>query len=112
MNYLQRKKWAIMRAGSFHGYLRTTSGYPLTLTDSIPGYPVSLSVSGNTVQNGTPSPDNPVEVQGCGELTDDGYKIPLVFSGKNLLSSKYITWSSSADFKGLTVEKLSDGALH
>ncbi|MGN1202814.1 MAG: hypothetical protein ACI4RF_05915 [Eubacterium sp.] len=69
MNYLQRKKWAIMRAGSFHGYLRTASGYPLTLTDCMAEYPVLLSVSGNTVQDGTPAPDNPVEVRGVGDKT-------------------------------------------
>lgn len=28
-------------------------------------------ISGNTIQNGTPTPDNPVDVVGCGEKTDN-----------------------------------------
>ena len=67
--YLRRKIWTLNRSGKFRGYLRTVSGYPVTLTDCIAGQPVSLAVDGNTVQDGTPSPDAPVEVQLCGDRT-------------------------------------------
>lgn len=66
---IHHKIWNLIRGGSFRGYLRTVSGYPLTLTGCMPEYPVSLTVAGNTVQDGTPTPDNPVEVQGVGDRT-------------------------------------------
>ena len=55
----------------------TAKGKPLT----------AWSITGNTVQNGTPTPDNPVEVFGCGDYDSDTgmYKIPVVTRGKNLL---------------------------
>ena len=50
-----------------------------------------LKVYGNSVQEGTPTPENPIEVQSVGELVTDEtdvnygkYKIPIVQSGKNL----------------------------
>lgn len=80
-NNMRSKIWNLIRGGSFHGYLRTVSGYPLTLTDCMAEYPVSLAVAGNTVQNGTPAPDNPVEVQGCGDKAEEGYKVLVIVSG-------------------------------
>lgn len=40
-------------------------------------------ISGNTVQNGTPTPSDPVDVVGCGELdsTEQQYKLPLIVNG-------------------------------
>ena len=69
MNYLRRKYMALMRGVNFRGYLRAASGYPLTLTDCMDSDIVSLSVAGNAVQDGTPSPDAPVEVVGVGDKT-------------------------------------------
>lgn len=69
MNYLRKKLQAIMACADFKGYLREVTGYPLTLTDCMGSDLVSLSVTGNAVQNGTPSPETPVEVQGVGERT-------------------------------------------
>ena len=56
-----------MRDTQWRGYVRTAEGNPITLSQvrSV----VSLSVLGNAVQDGTPSPDAPVEVQLCGERT-------------------------------------------
>ena len=71
MNYLRRKYMALMRGVNFKGYLRKASGYPLTLTDCMDSDIVSLSVAGNAVQDGTPSPDAPVEVVGVGELNNN-----------------------------------------
>mgnify|MGYP000717165272 CR=1 FL=1 len=67
--YLRRKIWTLNRSGKFRGYLRTVSGYPVTLTDCMAGQPVSMAVDGNAVQDGTPTPDNPVDVQLCGDRT-------------------------------------------
>ena len=71
MNYLRRKYMALMRGVNFKGYLRKASGYPLTLTDCMDSDIVSLSVAGNAVQDGTPSPEAPVEVVGVGELNNN-----------------------------------------
>ena len=52
---------------------------PLTLDKSV-GKPLrDYKIYGNSIQDGTPSPDNPVEIQGCGDKSknlltaDDGY---------------------------------------
>ena len=56
----------------------TAKGKPLT----------AWSITGNTVQNGTPTPDNPVEVQGVGDYDSETglYRIPVVTRGKNLFN--------------------------
>ena len=48
MNYLKRKYMALMRGVNFRGYIKTASGYPITLNDCIAGKPLNVSVSGNT----------------------------------------------------------------
>lgn len=66
----------------------TESGYPCMLEGSA-GMPVlDYKIYGNSVQDGTPSPDNPVEVKSVGDLITEGeysgkYKIPVVTSGEN-----------------------------
>lgn len=70
MNYLRKKLQGIMTCSDFEGYLRTISGAPpLTLPYSLGKDITSLTLTGNAVQNGTPSPETPVEVQGVGERT-------------------------------------------
>lgn len=73
--YLRRKIWTLNRSGKFRGYLRTVSGYPVTLTDCMVGQPVSLAVDGNAVQDGTPTPDNPIDVQLCGDRTGNLFDV-------------------------------------
>ena len=72
MNYLQRKKLAFMSiVNSVKGFVRTVLGVPpLTLpdcvdTDSI----INYKIDGNSVQDGTPTPEAPVEVESVGEKT-------------------------------------------
>lgn len=70
MNYLRKKLQAIMAGADFKGYLREVTGTDsVTLTDCMGSDMTSLSLVGNAVQDGTPSPDNPVEIQGCGDRT-------------------------------------------
>lgn len=67
-----------MRDTQWRGYARTAEGNPITLSQvrSL----ANLSALGNSTQDGTPSPDNPVEVVGSGELQDNGYyKITVAF---------------------------------
>lgn len=66
----------------------TVSGYPCVLENSVEKPVVDYRIYGNTVQNSTPSPDNPVEIQSVGDLVTDGeyagkYKIPVVASTEN-----------------------------
>ncbi len=64
------------------GFTRETSGtVPLTI-NGIGKDLKAWSITGNTVQNGTPTPENPVEVVGVGDYDSDTgmYKIPVVTS--------------------------------
>lgn len=77
-------------------------------------------IYGNTVQNGTPTPKNPVEVRGCGEYDAelDGYKIPVTVSnGTNSITTpvyigsehlhKIGDYADYVDFKrGVVVRRL------
>lgn len=53
-------------------------------------------ISGNTVQNGTPTPSDPVDVVGCGVRT------------KNLLDNQM---SAEVDFRGVKYTKNTDGSV-
>ncbi|MDY3030781.1 MAG: hypothetical protein SOS24_03340 [Clostridia bacterium] len=109
MNYLRRKYMALMRGVNFRGYLRKVSGYPLTLTDCMDSDIVSLSVAGNAVQDGTPSPDAPVEVVGVGDKTEPyGYRVPIecdtgdtvnIYTDKPLYGIDDYTDSITLDFE-------------
>ena len=72
MKYLEMKKRAFMSiVNAVKGFVRTISGIPpITLPycvddESLIGY----SISGNSVQNGEPTPENPIEIESVGELT-------------------------------------------
>lgn len=53
---------------------------PLTFTAR--GLPlINYLIEGNTVQNGTPTPSNPVDVVGVGTLDNGQYKIPISSGG-------------------------------
>lgn len=72
------------------GYEQYISGTPpLIFSDSVGKPLVNWSITGNTIQSGTPTPDNPVEVKGVGDYdaVTGKYKIPVVSRGKNYLSS-------------------------
>lgn len=105
--YLRRKIWTLNRSGKFRGYLRTVSGYPVTLTDCIAGQPVSLAVDGNAVQDGTPTPDNPVDVQLCGDRTVNLFdktllKIATTVRGGGVGS----TWEYNSNKIKMSTEKI------
>lgn len=74
-------------------------GYPLELSNCKKYKPMrDLKIYGNSFQNGTPSPETPVEVQSVGDLVTDTadanygkYKIPVVQRGINLFDKDNIT---------------------
>ena len=70
MKYLEMKKRAFMSiVNAVKGFVRTVSGIPpITLPDCVDNDSlISYSISGNSVQNGEPTPENPVEVESVGE---------------------------------------------
>ena len=98
MNYLQKKRLALMHGGRFKGYMRTVSGYPLTLTDCLGNRLADYSVYGNCIQDGTPSPHNPVEVQSVGDYDEVSgkYIIPVTVSGFNQFDKSLLEIRSAA----------------
>ena len=61
---------------------------PLTLTNCKVGKLVSYTITGNTVQDGEPSPDVPVEVQSVGDLVTEGehkgkYAVPVTVASSS-----------------------------
>lgn len=73
---LRSKRLRLMRDTQWRGYARTAEGNPITLSQA--RSVVSLSVLGNSSQDGTPSPDNPVEVIGTGERTGNLFDISQI----------------------------------
>ena len=64
------------------------------------------SIYGSSIQDGTPTPDNPVEVQSVGDLVTEGehagkYKIPVNVRGRNLFDKETVLsqqgWVKQAD---------------
>lgn len=71
------------------GFTRETSGtVPLTI-NGIEKDLKAWSITGNTVQNGTPTPENPVEVQAVGDRTENLFDKtqPTTITNKYLLSN-------------------------
>lgn len=67
----------------------TVSGYPMTVTDHLGDENVlDYKIYGNSVQNGTPAADTPIDIQSVGDLVTDTaseyygkYDIPLYVGG-------------------------------
>ena len=80
---------------------KTASGNPITLTDSAENKPLGMTLYGRSKQDGTPSPENPVEIESAG---GDG-KIGVSVRGKNLFHvqetnmKKAISWGATAGTK-------------
>ena len=102
---LRRKRLRLMRDTQWRGYARTAEGNPITLSQvrSV----VSLSVLGNSSQDGTPSPDNPVEVVGTGEVTGNLFDISQITSknGGYVDNNNKIYVTKYAFISGITPQK-------
>ena len=76
MNYLHRKKLAFMSiVNQVKGFVRTISGVPpITLESCVDDKSViNYQIYGNSVQDGEPTPDVPVEIVSVGERTSNLY---------------------------------------
>ena len=67
---------------------------PATL-QTVEGYLESYKIYGNTVQDGTPTPENPIEPSGCGERTENLINVqPFTIEGDG--RSRYVPmWSGT-----------------
>ena len=93
MNYLQKKKLAFMSiVNSVKGFVRTISGkFPLTLPYCVDNKSITdYKIYGNSVQNGTPSPTNYVEVESVGDKTKNLIEYPYEETTKTLNGLTFI----------------------
>lgn len=98
---LRRKRLRLMRDTQWRGYARTAEGNPIILSQvrSV----AALSVLGNSVQDSTPSPDNPVDVVETGGRTGNLFDAVSVANNSddtNLKVEEYqgkqcLTWVDS-----------------
>jgi len=107
-----------------HGVSEISGVPPLRFT-SRGGYLQDYRIYGNTVQDGIPTPENPVEVRGVGEYDAElnGYKIPVTVSnGTNSVTTpvyigseplhKIRNYADYVDFKrGVVVRRICKVAL-
>lgn len=84
---LRRKRYVLMNSGVWKGHIRNISGNPVTL-DNAMGLQ-TLEVLGNSIQDNTPSPDNPVEVVGVGEKTRNLVNINEILNENGYGNSDY-----------------------
>ena len=104
MNYLRKKLQAIMACADFKGYLREVTGTDsVTLTDCMGSDLVSLSVTGNAVQDGTPSPETPVEIQGCGDRTANLFDVLKMTSPDIQTDKNKVTLTKYASSTGINI---------
>ena len=96
-----RRKRMILMDGQWYGYLRTASGNPLTLQNA--KRLRKLTIYGNAVQDGTPSPDAPVEVQLCGDRTGN------LFDKDNASVQDNWVFTSQGDQGSYNIQNVSDG---
>ena len=97
MNCLHKKKLAFMSiVNRVKGFIRTITGaLPLTLESCVDEKSVTYyKLYGQSVQNGTPMPDTPIEVESVGEFDESTgkYKIPIKISSndKSMITNIYL----------------------
>lgn len=85
--------------------LANAEGVPCIMERSKGKNVQNYEIYGNSVQDGTPSPDAPIEVQSIGDLVTDiaseyygKYDVPIIVRGKNLLPNS--NWMSGAHSTG------------
>ncbi len=93
MNQLQMLKIALIAYVNSVKAVWSKLAYPLSIKSKRKGTLKDYRIYGNTVQDGEPSPDNPIEMQSVGELVTEGehngkYKIPVTVSAVNNLFDK------------------------
>lgn len=70
-------------------YLAKITGNPLTLKNSVKGNLLDYKIYGNSVQNGTPTPETPVEIESVGDKTNNIADLSKVVASS---STKHVTF--------------------
>jgi hypothetical protein len=108
MDYFRLKKKMLMSiTHKIKGFVRRASGTPsVKLEDCAGGDWLDLDISGNSLQNGTPTSDAPIEVVSVGELVTDAtdtnygkYKIPVTQRGIHIVNPKTFVGGTLVDNK-------------
>lgn len=75
-------------------------------------YLLDYKIYGNSIQDGTPTPDTPVEIESVGEYDEEigKYKIPVKVSGVNLHNHKAFSYYKTKA-NGITFTPLGDGTF-
>lgn len=81
---------AELRQKKSDAIVNTVSGTLLNVKDSSGTFFEDFSMSGKTTQDGTPTPDAPVEIVNAGRLNEDTgkYEVDVKVTGKNLINEK------------------------
>lgn len=66
MGFIGTKTGGLYRMNGRRTVKKTASGNPITLTDSVENKPLGMTLYGWSKQDGTPSPENPVEIESAG----------------------------------------------
>ena len=102
---------ADLRQNKADAIVETASGTLLNVKDSANAYFEDFSMSGKTTQDGTPTPDAPVEIVNAGQ---DG-SIEIKVTGKNLIPFPYPDIKEvgkTVNHKGVDYTVLQDGGVH
>lgn len=87
---IQKNKTDIaeLRQKKSDAIVNTVSGTLLNIKDSSGAFFEDFSMSGKTTQDGTPTPDAPVEIVNAGQLNSDTgkYEIDVKITGKNIVN--------------------------
>lgn len=87
---IQKNKTDIadLRQNKADAIVETASGTLLNVKDSSGAFFEDFSMSGKTTQDGTPTPDAPVEIVNAGQLNSDTgkYEIDVKVTGKNIVN--------------------------
>lgn len=79
---------ADLRQNKADAIVETASGTLLNVKDSANAYFEDFSMRGKTTQDGTPTPDAPVEIVNAGRLNEDTgkYEVDVKVTGKNIVN--------------------------
>lgn len=102
---------ADLRQGKADAIVETESGTLLNVKDSSNAFFEDFFMLGKTVQDGTPTPDAPVEIVNAGQ---DG-NIEIKVTGKNLLPFPYLNINEvgkTVNYHGVDYTVLQDGGVH
>lgn len=86
------------------GFKETASGENIHLDDSADSKLVEFALYGKAMQNGTPTPQNPVDI----EVAGSGGSVEVKSVGKNLLKNE----AATKTMNGITYTVNNDGSIH